>query len=247
MRAAIIAPYNQVERYSALSSVQMILAPFLGDDSNYRNFAEKSKERGDLILLDNGACELGESMDLGKFFETICEIKPSVAVLPDSLFNAKRTIELTHSFIAKYGNSIPAGVDLMAVPQGSSAEEWEECFSTLAGTCKEVNWWGIPKVSLLLYESRRTPCEIVIAERPDDYIHLLGVHADPVKEVTEVKGLKQVVSIDTSLPVTLGRLARGLSECRPKPKGVELDVTDDPYPDWTKRQVQEFIKLVEEN
>ncbi len=239
MRAAIISPIPLLYRYSTLSSLQMALAQ-LWIEEEYRMYFLNRKQEGDTIILDNGAYELGQSLDISRLEEVAEELQPDVLILPDAIMNKNLTLSLTEKALSSFQNKYT----LMAVPQGSDDKEWLECLRSMGEFCKFL-WWGVPKVcQLVLSQGRPWACREILKRFPDANIHLLGVWSDPIGEIKDVVDIPGVRSIDTALPISLGKLARSLEEHHPHPSGGGPYEGDDPFPEWTLNQVQRFLRFV---
>lgn len=244
MKAAIISPLRLLTRYSALSTTQMCLAQFCGNEE-YRNYFLLRKDFGDFIIIDNGAYELRDSLDSKVFLDSVRELTPHVAIIPDSVMNKRRTLKLSEEFLLLWDKCPVGKTELMVVPQGANAEEWSESLDELM-LLFPFKWIGVAKsVNLLFRGGRASPCGTVVERYPESQIHLLGIWNDPLEEAKQARTFEQVQVIDSSLPVSLGKLARSLEEFRPRPSGEKFLDESDPFPEWTRQQVERFINFCE--
>ena len=249
MKAAIISSINLLRRYSSMSNLQMCLAQFW-NDPYYREYFLERKSFGDTIILDNGAYELGKSVNLTKLLEAAEALQPQILVLPDELMNGMSTVRLVREFIQIYLsnglNAILPNTEYMVVPQGASPKEWRQCLADLVALNYPFTYWGVPKVSHLVFGGTRlTQCKEIIRVVPEAKIHLLGIWSDPISEVLEARKLKQIISIDSKVPVNLGLAGRSLSEHHPKPISANYVHEYDAFPTWTEKQVRKFLDICE--
>src|SRR3954470_19702963 len=116
MKFAVICPITGLYRFATLSKVHLVLAQI--GDQRYMDFYKKRREDGDLIILDNGAYEGGESISDTQLLNAIEFYNPQWIVCPDKLFaHWERTYEMTKRFLDKYINYVPKDVKFMAIPQ----------------------------------------------------------------------------------------------------------------------------------
>ena len=232
-----------------MSNLQMCLAQFW-ERQEYREYFLERKELGDTIMLDNGAYELGKAVDLTLLLQAARELQPDILILPDELMNGKSTIKLVKEFIQTHlkdglKTQLP-NTEYMVVPQGASPEEWKNCLLALLSLDYPFHYWGIPKVSHLIFGGTRLEqCQEIIKAQLDSKIHLLGIWSDPIGEVLEVRRLPQVISIDSKVPVNLGTAGRSLTEHHPKPISANYIYEYDAFPTWTEKQVKKFLEICE--
>lgn len=92
------------------------------------------------LILDNGADELGQSLDPDIYRALIRQIHPYEIILPDKLQDSEYTLEQGRQFLDQ---GLPDGVSVMAVAQGSTWEEWESCYEEWRITPR-INVIGVP-------------------------------------------------------------------------------------------------------
>jgi len=80
------------------------------------------------ITLDNGAAE--HSLVTEELLLNITsELKPDEVIAPDVLFNKDETLKNFKSFVQKmYNKSLLSHTSVFACPQGSTKDEWLECY-----------------------------------------------------------------------------------------------------------------------
>lgn len=178
MRTAIIAPTRLLSRY-ATTGYHLVLAHRAAVDADYLKFYTiRRRDYCDFVILDNAAHEYGEAR-VDVMESMIDAIRPSEVVLPDRLFQAHDTVELTKSFLGwcrnRYGQQLPFST--MAVPQGTTWDEWVDCCSRLLGLgvstigiSKDYESWagGYGLVALVAV------VRALALREPLDSIHLLG-------------------------------------------------------------------------
>lgn len=118
MQVAYICPKKYFE-YSRKGDYYFLLAHWLRDISPW------DIERDKTIVLDNGAYELGRSVDMEEYSDTIQRIRPDEVILPDVRFDAAQTVELGKEFLAKY--SI-AWQEHIGCVQGENWDDWFRCY-----------------------------------------------------------------------------------------------------------------------
>jgi hypothetical protein len=173
VHAAIIAPSQLLPKY-AVTGYHLALCHLVDSDSVYGAFYVEAAARGDFIILDNSAHELGEG--LTSAMERASDlIQPTEVVLPDRLFNAEDTVDFARDQIGDFSTLAPR---VMGVPQGTTIPEWNACCAELIslgvdtiGISKDYeNWEGglIDRVRSVWELSLRTWNPKISA------IHMLG-------------------------------------------------------------------------
>jgi hypothetical protein len=107
-----------------------VLAHHYLSDSSYREyFLELKKEKPlAFITLDNGAAEHSLVTE-AKLLEIVAQLKPNEVIAPDVLFNKQETLKNLDSFMLKMlTNNYIEHTNIFGCPQGSSKEEWLECY-----------------------------------------------------------------------------------------------------------------------
>ena len=173
----------------------------------YKSFFQESLKMGREVLLDNGACELGESFNVDTYAKMIEELKPTRFVLPDKLNDEDATIRMHLDFLEKYPHLLEFSKPI-GVMQGKCYEDLAECYSQLAPKCAYI---GVSFLSdafnreLGLDKMRPHFCEWFLQQeaykdcpRP---MHLLGTY-DAREFTAEVYENEAFQSLDTSNPVT---------------------------------------------
>lgn len=141
MKTAIIAPSRLLGRY-AVTGYHLALCHLVDSDRTYGEFYAHAAGRGDFIILDNSAHELGEGLT-SAMERSADMIMPDEVVLPDRLFNAEDTVDFGRDAINSFRHLTPIGCRVMGVPQGTTIEEWDWCCYQLIDM--EVDTIGISK------------------------------------------------------------------------------------------------------
>jgi len=156
------------------------------------------------IIMDNSVIELGYPLSEDEMREAIGVVHASVFVLPDELLDKDQTILKTFEALNTWGNLITDSTKGMAVPQGTTFDEWVECVEAFA-QIREIDWIGIPRnVKEKLGTSRVKAAEIVQTVCPDKKIHMLGFSDDIQDDVAATRVGGAVMGIDSAVPSRMG-------------------------------------------
>ena len=113
--------------------IVFILLHKLIDNKKYQDFYMDSNNKFDLIILDNSAFELGESLDKKLLMEWAHKLKKRhpesmiEVIIPDVYGDKEKTLELMKDFL-KMDTS---GFNLMAIPQGKNELELIACLNEI--------------------------------------------------------------------------------------------------------------------
>lgn len=164
----------------------MCLAHLVSNEK-YASHFSKMVESGKYVLMDNGVAE-GNQLQPEQLIDAYCRIKPTEIVLPDTLYESGSTIQKTRNFISKLDNRNLLGeFKLMAVPQGSTLDEWVACARIFVKDTR-INSIGVSKFLNICTRKkyiRYTACDILARiiceyERFDLEVHLLGCDEGPI-------------------------------------------------------------------
>ena len=163
-------------------------------DPAYREFYKRMCTEGKYVILDNGAAE-SENIGIEDIVRIQRYLGAAEIVLPDVFFDSMGTYTSTKGAM-DYLKACQVRVSKMAVPQGHSIEEWEECALNMSSL--RVNCIGIPKN--LVHTSGKNArgraintilrLNYLMQKRLD--VHLLGCWTDPREVGTlynEFKGI----------------------------------------------------------
>lgn len=217
MRAALISPTECLSGAQPYSDYHLVLTHKVIFDSKYQAFYRERSKAGDFIILDNSALENNaRSRPLKDIVLAACLIKPSVVVMPDTLFDSDRTLDELENALRspqlEFLRRVLPGVKLMAVVQGVDEADWLECFHVLNDSRNGIDILGIPMLTTQLFGSRVVALER-IARRVKKQCHLLGFwHNVPLSEIEREREFDFVIGVDTSKPVRLAMKGRGLDD-----------------------------------
>lgn len=149
MKFYAIPPNNHLDMMEHGNAGYFCLAHHYINDKNYKkHFLQIREQRKDaFITLDNGAAE--ESLVTHKeLIKIVKELKPSEVIAPDVLFNKQKTIENFEQFLDRMiSKNLLETTKLFACPQGSSKEEWLECYFHMVSN-KHVSCIGLSKIAV---------------------------------------------------------------------------------------------------
>lgn len=171
-----------------LLDYDFVIASMYLDDAAYRNYYLSHQRAG--VILDNGAFETGESIPVSDYIRVIDELRPAIIVLPDVRQDCNKTHLRVEEFAAfKIFEDYKADYKFMGALQGKSYAEWRSLLSLYQDLAVDII--GIPYGTLDRIS--------FIRNHPEVKFHALGLQYFP--ELLSLRLLKNVVSIDTSLPV----------------------------------------------
>ncbi len=217
MRVAILSPANVLEQYSGLSSYHLTLA-HLYKDPRYRTFYNDRHNRGDFIILDNGANE-GVDFDDHQLVAMAAEGNCAEVVAPDHPRDGLISTNRTLAFSAQYRTMLrERGVRIMGAPQGGTLKVWLENFHLLR---HQVDTIGVSKVCERIPGiTSRFELVHMIAQYGNT-IHLLGAD-QRLSDIDWYTKFPNVRGVDTQKPVSGGRQAIGFHEGQQKPTSINL-------------------------
>lgn len=209
----IITPTAYLRRYATQSTFHLVLAHLVDTDGQYANFYREMSERGDFLIMDNGAFELGESYEPSKLIELGQRIEADAIVLPDYPFQAgSKTVKAAKDL----GNQVKDhGFLAMFVPQ-SEVNDLEDYIITYDWAAN-TPWIDIIGMSILgipnaLPHIPKSYARVVMAQLLIDrqvfnfnkYHHWLGLNAGPNLEIPALLKMQVLNSCDSSNPVWAG-------------------------------------------
>lgn len=222
MKIATILPTAHLDL--AINDVfHMCLAHLVRDDLTYRDWFRARSLGGDFVLMDNGVVERGTPLPMDEILKLADEVRATEIVLPDRICDSVTTLRLAETALKAAAGH---GARLMAVPQGTSLNEWRECL-------REMLTWPIQSLGISRFTHRWSPDHRLhlLQNAPEmgemwtsrRAIHLLGSQYGP-REVREIEAELpgRVRSIDSSFPTLYAQLGWSISCGRPKPT-VEFD------------------------
>jgi hypothetical protein len=213
VKLAIITPTKYLKEFIRISSnnYYMVLAQRYFVNKEYRDYYRRlSTQEGNVIILDNGACELKKSIDSRKLFEIATDLRPDVLIAPDVLLSSSETKELTNEFLKNYYEELNSmGIELMAVIQGKSHKEWFECFNEFNEN-RRIRYIGISNTNGV-FSSEKFPRIKVLQEiekngllYSNKKVHILGLGDSGHIELEKFLKFDFIEGCDTGAPITHG-------------------------------------------
>lgn len=190
-------------------SYHLVLAQYVRSDPKYVDFYKERHERGDFIMIDNGAAE-DVRLSVHELVAAAKDVGADEIVLPDVLGDKNATLEQTLHDITR--NAVPTRMRAVC-PQGESIGEWIECLQIIKDSM-EFATICVPKHLERFEGGRRKVLEWLTEHYYHDRynIHLLGVWGDPFTEMMKLKPFVSIVrGIDTALPFALAQNSIELS------------------------------------
>lgn len=239
MRVAIQAPISLLEDYCTLTGYQVCKPGLILDSRVYRDFFIHRRERKDYIILDCSDTEPRQSISPNLLVEATKILKPNLVVAPDYDVSSVKTVELTVAFLQTFGGDIRSlGVRLLGMVQGVTLEQCLFCYRNFS---RLVDAIGLPRN----IEVRVGRANLLKRIRTGKPIHIFGIHGNPEVELDSLLDLNRhnLFGVSTSLPVRLGFQCRLLDEYTPEPPRLDYHSSHNPYPDFTKNNIEDFIDL----
>ncbi len=196
------------------TTYHMILAHELMEDEKLFAYY-KALGSEHTIILDNGVVERGQPVGVRDLLGLLIEFDKCdadlIIVAPDVIGSDWKTIELTEKFVTEltihYSINEKKNRHLMVVPQGSSQVQWLYCAKQLAPLLVEGDYIGIPRVTEDWPQGRQ---HLLIGLRHFDIlpqgvnVWLLGIQYKLSEVRWAIRGFREVVGVDSSLPYGAG-------------------------------------------
>lgn len=209
----IITPVQYLEKYASQSTFHLVLAHLVDTNDEYAAFYAEMSDRGDFIICDNGAFELGESYDPNKLIELAQKCKADAIVLPDYPFkHFSITIDAAKALMDEVKD---AGFHTFFAPQSEvgDLEGWIRAYEWASGT-PEIDIIGMSILAIpnALPHIPRAYARVVMTQMLVDrgifdfnkYHHYLGLNAGPNLEIPPLLEMNALDSCDSSNPVWAG-------------------------------------------
>lgn len=210
----VIAPSLYVHHYSSQSSTHLVLAHIVDTVPAYANLYKEFADRGDRIIMDNGAFELGESYAPDKLIDLGRACGAHAIVLPDYPGKSSRmTIEAAEQWTPMIRN---AGFSTMFVPQSEigQIEDWVDGYMWAADNPDiDIIGMSILAIPTALPHIPAAYARVVMSELlldrgvfAEKYHHYLGLNAGPKLELPALIEAETLNSCDSSNPVWMAIL-----------------------------------------
>lgn len=225
-----------------LTDFDFVIASHCLENPQYLQFYRNQRPGIRKLVLDNGAFETGKAIPSEDYLRLIGQLKPDVVVLPDVVDNKEETLKASLAFVTEVVDANPAlftGVELMGVLQGLSPMDYMDCANEYAKN-PSIGTIGIPYHHFYRPKFIRKYKFDVWAAEMNIKIHILGL-PNPF-EAVELALIKEVESIDTSLPVVSGQL--GLSFKELQWQSARLDLKGDFVRDFRSEDIRSNISFL---
>lgn len=155
------------------------------------------------VILDNSVVELGQPADVGMMSAAVQVLHPDIVVLPDVEEDAAATMERMVHAAGEWRQHGLGG--FMAVPQGKTQVEFNQCAVFIENQIPGVEMWGIPRNCVKNMGSRQPLVRMLNGLNPFRPIHLLGFSNDLQDDINSLCiPLSNVIGIDSASPFVLG-------------------------------------------
>jgi hypothetical protein len=213
-----IAPTNYLDfviKYGQSES-HLILAHLVDHDEKYCSFYRdvvRERQSDPLVIMDNGAFELGESYNPDKLITLAHKVKADVIVLPDF---PNQPIDKTIEYSERYVNDFKQeGFKTMFVPQSPKGDfdQWKQGY-IYAKTNPLIDMigmsiLGIPNAVPSIDKSYARVVVTAILQHSglfayNKHHHYLGLNSGPKLEIPSLIKLNALDTIDSSGPIWAG-------------------------------------------
>lgn len=207
-----------LEQYSSLSNYHLTLA-HLHKDPRYRQFYNERYNRGDFIILDNGANE-GVDFDDRQLVAMAAEGNCAEVVAPDYPRDGFESTERTLSFSARYRTMLRGcGVRIMGAPQGRTLWLWLQNFHLIR---HQVDTIGVSKICEKMPGIDDRFQLVQMIAQYGHTIHLLGADSR-LSDIGNYTQFANVRGVDTQKPVSGGYMLQTMAKGERKPPSIDLD------------------------
>ena len=129
MKLSFICPESYCEALHDMQDFYLLLPHVSQLDAEYSAFFKGTKK---YKIMDNSAHELGSSLPFGQVIEEAIRLECDEIVLTDHKFDMKKTLQDSMAALDILSRSDGArGLKIQAVPQGSTYQEYMECYEEL--------------------------------------------------------------------------------------------------------------------
>jgi len=191
----------------------------------YRDFFREQSRKGFFVLMDNGVVETDEPLKMEELIEIAEDIGATEMVLPDAIRDKELTLERGREAMDVFfkDDILRQDIRLMAVPQGSTKEEWRECVL-------EMLEWPVASIGISRFVNKYYPHRLeALLDVPelidsDKEIHLLGCAGDPKEmfEISEGMPKCRIRGVDSGIAAIYTQEGVLMESDEPKPL-VDLD------------------------
>jgi len=211
IQLACECPHSYLRTHGNLLDYEFCLTHMAEQNESYFNFYKEQNAKGRLTILDNSVFELGVPVEPERIMKVYAQFpKPEnvVVVCPDVFNDGAKTLLQAKEFSTQVGPSVRK----MAVAQGTTWEEWLNCYEALAND-SDIEIMGVTYDATYLSDPGRDLSKTqnqmitrirlfekleILGSLVDKHHHLLGT-SDPI-ELFYQSECKQIRTCDTSFP-----------------------------------------------
>jgi len=241
MKVSFMVPKKYWSLAKKYSDYYLVLAHWITNE-------DADMFRGKYVVLDNGAYELGKSVDFDVYNNVIEIFKPNEIILPDHRFCAPETMDLARDFLHRFYDE---RYKYVGAVQGKEWDEWFQCYKYFLSH-RKIDVIGITDVPTYptseadLYQKSTVVFSRVFMLRWLDQqgllikpIHILG-SIDPI-ELPFLAEFKKVEKTDSKIAFWNGvhldklSLKTGLRRGSQKHEGMDWNFSD--KLSWRQRRI----------
>ena len=223
MKIAFITGMNYLDLMKE-GDIAFALAHQVLINKEYANYFINSKQ---YKIIDNGAAELGKSIEPEELLRAARMINADEIWCPDKLYDKKETLNLTKNFLTKMTEEDNKRFKLVGLAQGRTMSEWIDCYEQML-EMPEISVMAISKYSVECFREIcgnddfsvcREACVMYLdsndlIKKP---LHLAGANCRWINEIKFMKKFPFVRSTDSNIPFKLGVMGLKIDECEEEP------------------------------
>jgi len=252
MKFSFEVPIAYMRKFDKVNDYHFMLAHMLLKDKDYAKFFRRSRKTK---ILDNGCAELGRSIDPDTLCKLVADYRVDVVVLPDVWMNGSDTLNQSLEMLDKM-LEYSENLRFMFVVQGNSYSEFKRCASKFDEYCTYRVIWsrivlGLPYLTCAKIMSPLSPhhrdddvtnARIYLVQNIPELqrydIHLLGAGFNVSQEISFMRHLENVKTIDTSTPFILAQQGTKLDTRGLFDRNIHKSGTLDFYAPFDKKVLQ---------
>lgn len=241
MRVGIIAPIPLLHSYSTFTDYHICNPELLLSSQDYLDFYKSKVDKGDYVIIDSSFSYPRRPHKDLVIREALEKLRPSAVIAPDWDMNAGRTVQSTLEFLRTQKSFLDSlDIEVIGVIQGASLDQYKYTYNQLYPS---VGALGLPRSieSSVGRPALLQELEVILP------VHILGIHTSAEDEVDNLLDLElsNLVGLSCDIAVRLGFACRLLDEVKPEPPLLDMESNYNPFPDFTFKNVEEFILLGE--
>ena len=232
LKLAHIGTINTLEKLSVNGDLDFCLLPMC-KYSEYKQYFVNQLKQGRFVIGDNLVAE-GETIPTDELVKIALELNITELIIPDIIGNKQKTDEMRKDFLDKYYNDcFQSEIRLMSVVQGSSLDEYMQCFNELNNDDK-IHTIGLPfRMKFfkfkdmhkdLLHAYNRLLFLNLIKDKVKKPIHCLGCNS--IMELLAINKLGFVRSLDSKILARYSKNKEEIEYGHEKKPEVKLFITD---------------------